>query len=152
MVSDRNLRIRVAGFLLNEKNELLLVKHQKHGREYWLLPGGGVEYGETLKQALEREIVEEVGLKVKVQNMVLVHDSIHPGGDRHIVNIYFKIKAKKVKKITANSDNILKEAGFFSIRSFSKLLFYPGIKNDIISLWKKRFSNAAGYKSVKWKN
>jgi len=152
MVSDRNLRIRVAGFLLNEKNELLLVKHQKHGREYWLLPGGGVEYGETLKQALEREFVEEVGLKVKVQNMVLVHDSIHPGGDRHIVNIYFKIKAKKVKKITANSDNILKEAGFFSIRSFSKLLFYPGIKNDIISLWKKRFSNAAGYKSVKWKN
>jgi len=152
MVSDRNLRIRVAGFLLNEKNELLLVKHQKHGREYWLLPGGGVEYGETLKQALDREFVAEVVLKEKVQNIVLVHDSIHPGGDRHIVNIYFKIKAKKVKKITANSDNILKEAGFFSIRSFSKLLFYPGIKNDIISLWKKRFSNAAGYKSVKWKN
>ncbi len=149
---DKNIRIRVAGFLLNEKNELLLVKHQKNNKEYWLLPGGGVEFGETLEQALEREFMEELGIKVKIERMVMLHDSIHPEGERHILNVYFKLKIKKIKKLTPISDNVLKDAAFFDMKSFSKLLFYPPIKNDIIFLWKKRFCCYAGYKRVKWKN
>ena len=48
-------RIRVSA-ILRRDSRLLLVRHEKQGREYWLLPGGGVGGGETLVAALKREL------------------------------------------------------------------------------------------------
>ena len=50
-------RIRVAGLLL-QGGSVLLVRHQKGEDTYWLLPGGGVQYGESLEEALNRELLE----------------------------------------------------------------------------------------------
>ena len=41
------VRVRVA-VLIRKGDQVLLVEHQKNGHKYWLLPGGGVEYGESL--------------------------------------------------------------------------------------------------------
>ena len=55
-------RIRVSA-LLRWEGRILLCRHEKAGRgEYWLLPGGGVNGGESLVEALRRELSEEVGV------------------------------------------------------------------------------------------
>ncbi len=55
-------RIRVSA-ILTWHERLLLCRHEKPGKEYWLLPGGGVNSGESLVDALHRELEEEVGMK-----------------------------------------------------------------------------------------
>lgn len=146
------IRVRVAGIVLNRRNELLLVNHVKNGRSYWLLPGGGVEYGEDVFTAVKREFMEELSLKVLgLGELVLVHDTIYPGKERHILNLYFKVKTAAPDNIKANPDRVLAGAAFVSMADFRKKLFYPGIKSDIINAWKNKFRGTMGYIKTPWK-
>lgn len=58
-------RIGVAGIIKSNNYELLLGRRAKDpNRGLFVIPGGGVEDGESLEQAFCREILEETGLKV----------------------------------------------------------------------------------------
>ena len=88
-------RVRVAA-LIRWQNRVLLCRQEKPGKEYWLLPGGGVEGGETLDEALRRELGEELGLweDVMFEGPIAVAESIAPDwrpGDRHVVHIVFGV-------------------------------------------------------------
>ena len=50
--------------ILLHNGEVLLVQRKRRGDEYYVLPGGGVEVGETAYDACRREILEETGLDV----------------------------------------------------------------------------------------
>lgn len=49
---------------------ILMVRQHHDGREFWTLPGGGVEEGESFEQAAVREVLEECGLAVKIVGLV----------------------------------------------------------------------------------
>lgn len=83
-----SLRVRVAAVLMHE-GRLVLVRHRAGRATYHLLPGGGVEVGETLGDALGREILEETGLRYRLVRPLFLSDTIDPTGGRHIVNITF---------------------------------------------------------------
>lgn len=45
----------------NDRGQILLVRHSYHLQELWMLPGGGLDKGESLLDAAARELAEEVG-------------------------------------------------------------------------------------------
>lgn len=58
---DYLYRISLKSLIYNEAGQILVVK--EIGRTYWDLPGGGMDYGETIESSLKRELHEEVGYK-----------------------------------------------------------------------------------------
>jgi 8-oxo-dGTP diphosphatase len=101
-------RIRVAGLLING-GRVLLVRQQKDGRTYWLLPGGGVEEGEELEDALLREITEECGLPpTAIRGPIALAETIPPAETpegRHILHMVFAIDLGTASVESFSSDD-----------------------------------------------
>ena len=62
------------GVMVNNKGEVLLTKrHEPQNSDVhhmWQLPGGGIEFGETTKETIIRELDEEIGCKVKIIKLI----------------------------------------------------------------------------------
>lgn len=64
-----------------DKHALLLIRHQLHatGQSYWVIPGGGLDAGETEEACVIREMKEETNLDVHIERLVL-DEPAHPDG------------------------------------------------------------------------
>lgn len=64
---------RAAAFVIKDKSVLLMYR-KKNGREYYCIPGGMVEEGETPGEAAKREVKEETNIDVKTEKLLLTFD------------------------------------------------------------------------------
>jgi 8-oxo-dGTP pyrophosphatase MutT (NUDIX family) len=63
------MRKRVT-LLIVDGDKILLIHRLRNGREYYIMPGGGVEEGETAVEAAHREAAEETGLTIELGEML----------------------------------------------------------------------------------
>jgi 8-oxo-dGTP diphosphatase len=144
-----NIRIRVAGILLKE-DSILLVRHEKNSKSYWLLPGGGVEFGETLENALIREFREEVGLGIQVGGLVMVQDSIPPDQHRQVLNVTFLVTTADTQ-LTVTPDGVLRDAAYHPLADFMKMTVHPDMKLEIMGGIRSGWKNSPVYLGNRWK-
>lgn len=65
------MRLRVT-LIIVDNDEILLIDRQRNGRSYYVIPGGGVEPGESLAQAARREAQEELSLDVELGPLLYI--------------------------------------------------------------------------------
>jgi ADP-ribose pyrophosphatase YjhB (NUDIX family) len=145
-----HIRIRVAGLLVKD-GQILLVRHEKNGKSYWLLPGGGVDFGETAEEALIREFKEEVGLDIQVGKLVFVHDSIPPDRHRQVLNLYFLTTAGE-QEIKVTPDAVLRDAAYYPLSEFPKMRVNPDIKAQILEGLAQNWPGGCRYLGNEWKD
>jgi len=86
--------VRVYGLLINEQQEVLLTDEQVQGYRFTKFPGGGVEFGEGLSEALKREFIEECNTEVEVIGHFYTTDFFVKSAfnDSQIISIYYMVK------------------------------------------------------------
>lgn len=75
-----------AGGLLFKANKILLIHRIKDSKEYWVIPGGGVEAGESFEEAIKREMFEEASVAVEIKEKALEFESTFVKG---VKEVYF---------------------------------------------------------------
>jgi 8-oxo-dGTP diphosphatase len=133
--------IRVSLIIINDNEEILLVKHRKKDREYWVLPGGHLEYGETFAECAIRELKEETNLDGQFQRIVFISESLAPNKERHIINVFTLVEVLGGQLQVGSDEDILCEAAYKPLTELSSLTVYPDINQQIISKFKEGWTN-----------
>jgi ADP-ribose pyrophosphatase YjhB (NUDIX family) len=124
-------RVRVSA-LLRWRGLVLLCRHEKRGEHVWLLPGGGVHSGETLMDALDRELAEEVGIAAPpFEGPIAIVDSIAPGRSfvsKHVIHIIFAGDLNGSLEDVASQDEAVRGHQLFAVEDLDEIVLHPPIQ------------------------
>jgi 8-oxo-dGTP diphosphatase len=148
-------RIRVSA-VVRWRDRILLVRHEKADKEYWLLPGGGVKAGESLVQALVRELREEVGLlgpdeELPFEGPVALVDSIAPRRSfsaKHVVHVIFATDFSDLSlEAVVSQDEAVRGHRLFTHEELDSVVMHPPIQR-FLQRW--RPGDPAVYLGALW--
>jgi 8-oxo-dGTP diphosphatase len=126
-------RIRVSA-VLAWRGQVLLCRHEKGEKAYWLLPGGGVNSGESLVDALHRELAEEIGIEedIPVEGPVCIVDSIAPKRSltsKHVVHIIFAgdLSGRSLEAVRSD-DAAVRGHRLFALDELDSIVMHPPLQ------------------------
>jgi ADP-ribose pyrophosphatase YjhB (NUDIX family) len=130
----RSPRISVKAVIIQNGRVLALTKHGLGG-DFYVVPGGGQNRGESLPKALQRECLEEVGLNVDVGQLLFVRDYIaanHEPGlkppDHHQVDVFFQCTIREGAPCEpTHPDKLQVGTAWLPLTELPKLALFPSI-------------------------
>ncbi len=123
--------IRLAvDIVIVEENSIYLIKRKNEPfKDHWALPGGFVEYGETVERAAVREAKEETGMDVELRELVGVFSDPERDPRGHTVSVVFVAEAQGTPKSGSDAKDIKR----FKISHLPSLAFdHEKIINEAI--------------------
>lgn len=139
----------VDALVLNDLNEILLVKRRDNER--WAMPGGLADVGETLAEAVLRELWEEGGLRGRVSRLLAIFDGrLWDSRSRfHLIHPVFLVECEDLQPVPGTE---MLDARFFQPDSLPELMHYGhrerlSICLDSLERGSTYFDPAASYDS-----
>jgi ADP-ribose pyrophosphatase YjhB (NUDIX family) len=129
MKMSEKISIRPATIVLKD-GKVLLVRSDYGGEEFFLFPGGGLEFGETLEDCAVRETLEETGLKVKVGKLIHINEYIYKNDwKKRSITPFFLAKIVNSSEIISRKDDggKIKEVIWMGVSELDKIDLRPKI-------------------------
>jgi ADP-ribose pyrophosphatase YjhB (NUDIX family) len=88
--------VRVYGLLINNQNQVLVSDEEEYGFQFSKFPGGGLEYGEGLIDALKREFIEECNAEIEITEHFYTTDFFIKSvfNESQVISIYYLVEPK----------------------------------------------------------
>jgi len=123
-------KLTVDGIVLEDERILLIKRKNQPFKGKWALPGGFVEYGEKTEDATVREVLEETGLKTKINHLAGVYSDPKRDPRGHTVSIVYVLD---IFSGELKSGDDACDAKFFDLKNLPDLSFdHEGIIKDIL--------------------
>lgn len=103
----------VGGVLWHQGKVLLVQRALNPGKGMWTIPGGYVEQGERIEDAIIREFKEETSLKTETRSLIAVRD--RPGEDGRPHDLYLIFLMHYLGGDPSADENEVSDLGFFSL-------------------------------------
>lgn len=87
-MSNKEARVGIGVFIFKNGKFLILKRLGSHGGGTWSVPGGHLEFGETFEQTAGREVMEEVGIKIKNIRFGAVTNDVFKETNKHYVTVW----------------------------------------------------------------
>ncbi|MCS6820137.1 MAG: NUDIX domain-containing protein [Chitinophagales bacterium] len=100
----KRFNVRVYGLLINNRSEILVSDEliKKGTVKVTKFPGGGLHFGEGLRECLSREFSEETGVSVEVKEHIYTTDFFVPSAfddDSQVIAVYYRVQTDEWEKI-----------------------------------------------------
>lgn len=126
-----NFNVRVYGLLINADNQILISDEQSGGRSFSKFPGGGLEYGEGLIDALKREFMEECNAEIEILSHFYTTDFYEKSSfnDSQIISIYYLVREVRELKLNFKTKAMDFDPG--TLQSFRWIDLDALVENDV---------------------
>ena len=128
----KTIHVVILALIRNKKKYLLTLRHDANPKmnNKWQIPGGSLEFGEKIYETLDREVMEELGIKVEVISPVPYIDT-DIFTTRQIVFITYLCKLVDDSEIILNEEAT--DYRWFSIKDLDKIEVLHGCKEAIFT-------------------
>ncbi|MCA1058527.1 NUDIX domain-containing protein [Rossellomorea aquimaris] len=137
------IRIR-AGAIIVETGRILLAEFQDERGLHYNLPAGGVEEGESIKEAVVREAFEETGARVEVESLAFTYEyaphlNKHHYGPIHTLSMFFSCKRTDHHSTLSPSQPDPSQTGirWVPVSELHSIVLYPMIQDRILKYIQK---------------
>jgi 8-oxo-dGTP diphosphatase len=122
------LRTRICGICIHQE-KLLLVRHQStlNNKSFWAPPGGGLAYGEKIKDCLLREFKEETGITIHINRFLFLNEFLAP--PLHALEYFFEVSMAAGEILTGTDPElgegkqIIESVEFLTLAEINKIPF-----------------------------
>ena len=121
-----NVRVGVAVFIRKDGKFLMQRRLGSHGAGSWSVPGGNLEFGESLEACARREVLEETNLQIKNIRFLTQTNDQFKDAAKHYLTIWMTSDCRLVPPPSWNRQNAARNAGAIFKASPSRCLSLAG--------------------------
>lgn len=124
------MKIRPAVAII-ENEKILTMHYQYGGQDVYNLPGGNLEFGESLTLALTRELEEELGITIEIGELMMVGEVHFSDPQKQTIHFIFEGKIVEGNPMLNPEHTSALAIRWLSIKELSNVNLYPNISKSL---------------------
>ncbi len=133
-------KVGLGVFVFKNNKFVMGCRKGAHGEGSWSVPGGHLEFGETIEEGAKREVLEETGLNIKNIRIAGITNDIFPNEDKHYITIWCISDWDSGEPVIMEPDKFL-GLEWKDFNTLPKNLFLPWselLKSDFVQIIKNK--------------